>query len=300
MLNDRVKGYAFAVVGTIAFSNTYIFSKAALNEVHLVQFGLYWFFIAFVLNALWLLKTGHHRKIFQLTSRQIKALLLLGVLEAFTTATFFLSIQIIPDPAVTSFIGNLYPVFLMIMGIVLLKERFVWLESVGAILAIGGAFVVSFQGGSSLSDIFIPGAGVVLLNALFASTASIVVKKNVKDLSPELVNTNRSFWLVLVSIVAMQIVHKPLEIPMSAFVNITIGSVFGPFLSILLIYYSFKLIEVSKSSVIQSLKGIFVLLGSFLYFNTFPLPHQVIGGVITVAGVLIISLAKVRFLNGKK
>lgn len=299
-MNERVKGYLFAVIGTIAFSNTYIFSKAALNEVHLVQFAIYWFFIAFALNAAWLLKTGHHKKLFTFSKKQFCTLLLLGLLETLTASTFFLSIQIIPDPAVTSFIGNLYPVILTFMGIAFLKERFVWLETVGAFLAIGGAFVVSYQGGTSLSDLFIPGTGVVFLNATFASIASIVVKKNVKNMSPEVVNTNRTFWLLIVSITAFLIFGKPFEIPHTAFINITIGSVFGPFLAVLWIYYSFQHIEVSKSSVVQSLKGVFVLAGSYLYFHILPVGYQLIGGILTVVGVLIISLAKVRFLDGRK
>tara|TARA_R110002050_G_scaffold99874_8_gene207078 strand:+ start:317 stop:568 length:252 start_codon:yes stop_codon:yes gene_type:complete len=46
MKSDWFKGYLFAAIATIAFFNIYIFSKAALNEVHLAHFGVYWFFIA--------------------------------------------------------------------------------------------------------------------------------------------------------------------------------------------------------------------------------------------------------------
>jgi hypothetical protein len=40
MKSDRFKGYLFAIIGTLAFSNEYIFSKAAMNEVHMAQFGV--------------------------------------------------------------------------------------------------------------------------------------------------------------------------------------------------------------------------------------------------------------------
>ncbi len=298
MKSERIKGYIFAAIGTIAFSNIYIFSKAALNEVHLSQFGIYWFFIAFLLNFAWLLKTGHYKNILLFSKQQFKTLAILGILEIFTTTTFFLSIHIIPDPAVTSFIGNLYPVFLTLGGVLFLQERFTWIESFGGFIAISGAFVVSYQGGGSLSELFIPGAGVVLINALFASTASLVVKKNVKNMSPEVVNTNRTFWLFVFSILMFFYYGYPIVIPTSVLQNIAIGSIIGPFLGILLIYYSFKLIEVSKSSIVQSLKGVCVLGGSYLYFQTIPLPHQLWGGLLTVLGVLVISVAKTRGRNG--
>ena len=79
---------------------------------------------------------------------------------------------------------------------------------------------------------------------------------------------------------------------MSAFKNIAVGAILGPFLAILTVYYSFKYIEASRSSIIQSLKGIFVLIGAYYVFKTFPLPHQFVGGMITVFGVLIMTLAQ--------
>ncbi len=300
MKSERFKGYLFAAIATIAFSNIYIFSKAALNEVHLAQFGVYWFFIASLLNIGWLVKSGGHRAIPKLSRRQWRILALLGVLEILTTTSFFLSVQIIPDPAVTSFIGNLFPVILTLMGIVFLHERFTWMESFGAVMALVGAFIISYQGGTTLASLFIPGTGVVLINAFFAATASIVVKMNVKTMSPELLNTNRAVSLLIFSLLMFFIYGQSLLIPISALTNIAIGATLGPFVAVLFIYYSFRHIEVSKSSIVQSLKGIFVLLGSYLYFHTLPLVHQLIGGGITVLGVMIISLSRAGFLKRKK
>jgi drug/metabolite transporter (DMT)-like permease len=65
------------------------------------------------------------------------------------------------------------------------------------------------------------------------------------------------------------------------------------------VYYSFKYIEVSKSSIIQSLKGIVVLLVSLMLFGILPLKHQLAGGLITVAGVLIMALAQAGLFRKK-
>lgn len=300
MKSDRFKGYFFAAVGTVAFSNVYIFSKAALNEIHIAQFGVYWYLIAFTLSFGWLVKTGKHKLIPLLSKKQVRVLLLLGLLEIITNTTFFLSIRIIPDPAVTSFLGNLFPVFLACMGLLFLRERFTWIESVGGTLALAGAFVISYQGGTTLSDLFIPGTGVVVVNALFAATASIVVKMNVRKMSPEMLNANHAFWLLIFSSVMLAVYGQPLAIPLSALKNIAIGAFLAPFLGVLTLYYSFHYIEVSKSSVIQGLKGIFVLIGSYLYFQTLPLPHQLVGGGITILGVVTMSMAQAGFFNGKR
>ena len=292
MKTDKFKGYLFALIATLAFSNVYIFSKAALNEVELAQFGVYWFVIGLSLSVIYAAKTKKITQIFRLNKRQYKILITLGILEILTTTSFFISINIISDPSVTSFLGNMYPVLLTVFGIIFLKERFSLLEGIGAGIALLGAFVISYQGGTSIKNLFIPGTTVVFINAFFAATASIVVKKNVKTMSPETLNMNRSFWLLMFSIIMLIINDNSLIIPLSALKNIAIGATFGPFLAILLVYYSFRYIEASRSSIVQALKGIFVLLGAWLYFHTLPLPHQIAGGILTVIGILVMTASK--------
>lgn len=297
MKSDQYKGYLFAFLATVSFSNVYIFSKAALNEVHLIQFGFYWFLIAMVLNGIWSARQGQLRQLRHLRLPQLKILILLGFLEILTNSSFYLSIHIIPDPAVTSFLGNLYPVILTLGGVILLKEKFTWLESLGVLLALAGAFIISYTGGSTLKNMFIPGTLVVLFNAFMASSASLIGKVNIKKLSPELITLNHTVWLFVFSTILMVVFRKPLAIPSTAMFNIVIGSFLGPFMGVLMIYYSFKFMEASRSSIIQSLKGIVVLIGAWLYFGTLPLPHQVLGGLLTVAGVLVMTLAQARLLR---
>ncbi|QGY45102.1 EamA family transporter [Maribellus comscasis] len=300
MKSETLKGYFFALVATLAFSNVYIFSKAALNEVHLAQFGIYWFAIGTFLNFLMAAKNKKLSQIRTLSKKQIRVLVILGILEILTTTTFFVSINIIPDPAVTSFLGNMYPVFLTLGGIFLLKEKFGWIEIIGAVLALSGAFVISYTGGTTLKTFFIAGTGIVFVNALLAATASLVVKVHVKKLSPEFINLNRTVWLFTFSIVVFVVTRQSFAIPVSALKNIAIGAVLGPFLAVLTVYYSFHFIDASRSSVVQSLKGIFVLIGAYLFFKTIPLSHQLAGGLITVFGVLIMTLAQAGVLKTRK
>lgn len=252
------------------------------------------------LNSVWSAWKGNLKLVGTLRKPQIFILVLLGILEILTNTSFFLSIHIIPDPSVTSFLGNLYPVFLTLGAVVLLKERFSFVESMGVFLAFTGAFVISYQGGSSLKEMFIPGTMVVFINALLAAGTSIVVKVNVKKLSPELITLNHNLWLLVFATILMFATGQSFIIPTSALVNMAIGSFLGPFMGILTIYYSFQYIEASRSSIVQSLKGIVVLIGAYLYFGTLPLPHQLLGGFLTVAGVLIMSLAQAHILRIKR
>jgi drug/metabolite transporter (DMT)-like permease len=194
----------------------------------------------------------------------------------------------------------MYPVMVALGGVFILGEKFGPIETFGAIIALIGAFIISYTGETSLAKLFIPGTGVVFINALFATAATLVVKVHVKKLSPELLNLNRSVWLLVFSVIMLFYFEQSFDIPFSALKNIAVGALLGPFLAILTVYYSFSYIDASKSSIVQSLKGIFVLLGAYLFFGTFPQQHQLWGGLITVFGVLIMTFVRARRKDNKK
>ncbi len=291
MKSDTFKGYFFAIIATLTFSNVYIFSKAALNEIPLAQFGSLWYAVVALFCFFFALFNKKLGQLTRLTRKQIFVLLTLGALEIATTTLFFLSIHIIPDPAVTSFLGNMFPVMVMLGGIFILHERFGPIEIFGGFLALSGAFVISYSGGTTLDTMFIKGTGVVFFNALFATSATLVVKTQIKNLSPEILNLNRAVWLLIFSVIMFFVMGDSVAFSISAVKNTLIGAILE-FIAILTVYYSYKYIEASRSSIVQSLKGIFVLLVAFLVFGTLPLPHQLLGGIITVAGVLIMALAQ--------
>jgi len=298
MKSNIFKGYLFAFVATLAFSNVYIFSKAALNELPLAHFGGLWYLAVTVLCLVYAAFAKKLAQLAHLTRKQVYVLLALGGLEIATTTLFFLSIHIIPNPAVTSFLGNLYPLMVLLGGIFILNEKFSVIEIFGGFLALAGAFVISYSGGTTLKTFFIEGTGVVFFNAIFAATATLVVKTNVKHLSPEILNLNRAVWLLLFSVVMIFVMNETATFSPLAVRN-TLTGAFLEFAAILTAYYSFKFIDVSKSSIVQSLKGIVVLLVSYLFFGSLPLAHQLAGGLLTVAGVLTMALAQAGFFRKK-
>lgn len=286
------KGYAYAIAGTIAFSSLYVFSKAGLNQVELAQFGLYYFGMGFLLNLVFILASGKWSQVRQLKAPTVGLLVLIGAIDIVSNITFFLAIQAIPDPSVTSFLGNLFPVFLSILGIIFLKERFTLVEAIGAMIALAGAFAISYSGDLSWSKFFIPGTGFVVINTLFAATVSVIIKKNVHTTSPEVFNLNSNGWIFLFFLFYFLQSGHSAVIPSSAFINIGLGAFFGSFIGLLSFYYSYRYITASRSSIIQSLKGIFVLIIAYFFFGNFPFPIQLIGGAVTIAGVIVMTLAK--------
>ena len=299
--SEEWKGYVWALVGTISFSSLYVFSKAGLNQVDLAQFGLYYFGTGFLLNVLFSVFSGKVKEIRSLSKKVMGLLLILAAIDLASNVTFFLAIRAIADPSVTSFLGNLFPVFLTSLSIIFLKDRFTWLEALGGSLAIAGAFVISYTGELDWNKFFIPGTGLVVINTLLAATFSVIVKKNVQKASPEVFNLNSSGWIFLSFLGYFLWSGQPMRIPVNAFQNIALGAFFGAFLGLLSFYYSYRYIAASRSSIIQSLKGIFVLIIAYFFFGNFPLSIQLLGGGITILGVIVMTMAQGGMIGlGKK
>ena len=292
--NTTIRGYIWAFVAVIAVSNVFIFSKAALNEVHIAQFGFYWFALGLVWNVLFAAKTCKLSIIRNLTLNQIGILVTIGILEIVGATSFFYAIHVIENPAVTSFLGNLGPIFVTILGVSILKEKFNNIEIIGMALTIAGAFVISYRGYGKFGEIFISGTEYVILSSLIFAIIKIIVKKNISKLPPTLMSLNRVIFLFLFSTTMMIVLEKSFIIPQSAFINITIGSILGPFLTVIAGYISLKYIEVSRQAMLGSTKSLFVLFGAYLYFDKIPVDYQIIGGILTIFGVLLISFGKLR------
>ena len=289
---DKIKGYGFAFLATVSMANVYVFSKAALNELSLYQFGFYWFGLAIVWNILYAVPTGNWKIIRRLGKKEYRILFVMGIIELFGTILFFMSIEKADDPAIMSFLQNLAPLFVILMGVTLLGERFTVLQFSGMLITLTGALVTSFTGNISEKGFFVPGTGLMLASTVFQATTMIISKKYIKNLNPGLLTINRAVYLFLTAFALMLLKGESFHLSGQALFNVSIGSLLGPFLTALSMYSALKFIEASKSTIIQSSKGIFVIIGAWIYFRTIPESFQVIGGIITIIGVVILIIAR--------
>jgi len=299
IISDKVKGYFFIILGILANSNVYIFSKAALNEIHIAQFGFYWFGFGLLWNILYAIRTCRFSTFRYLPLRSMLLLLSVALLELLGVTAFFTSIQTIDNPAVVSFIGNIGPFFTALLGIFILKESFTRMELAGMVLALIGAFAISYKGNTDLNELFIDGAEFAMLAALFFAISTIVSKKQITLLPPPLQSLARTMIIFLFAFAMINTFGQSYAISSNALLNIAIGSVLGPFLTIFSKYNAMRFAEASRISVLGATKGLVVLVFAYIYFGSLPMMHQIYGGVITVAGVFLITIGKKQIFQKK-
>jgi len=293
-LSKAAKGIILAVSAAFAVSNVYIFSKAALNEIHIAQFGFYWFGLGIFWNLIYIFVFKKYKLIGDIKRKTWGALMLIATLEMFGTVFFFLAMKQVENPTVVSFLANINPLLVTSLGVLILSERFNRYEFTGMIITLFGAFMISFNSNSTLNNLFIPGTEYVWLSGIIYAFSNVIAKKNIHLLDASFMALSRILFLFSLSLIAMLTLKLPFVIPATALKNVAIGSVLGPFFTAVLGYLSLKYIEVSKASIVRTVRSLFVLAGAYLYFGIFPTQVQIIGGLFTMAGVILISFGKLR------
>jgi drug/metabolite transporter (DMT)-like permease len=292
ILKPELKGYAWIFLATVTGSTVYVFSKAALNEVSLFQFGIWWFSFAIVWNVLFTLRSKETRHYRAIPKSSWKLLLLLGLVETIATGTFYAAISVAPNPSIPSFLRNTEYVFIAILGVILLKERFRGLEIAGVILTLTGVLVISYHRNGTLHSYLTGSSGLMLLCTSVYAVRTILAKKFIQTISPTMMAINRAVFLLLLATVLLAAFGQPVRIPGRVMLIILIGSFLGPFLTSVGQYSALKYIEASRAAIIQSTTALFTVIGVFLYFGKLPLAYQAVGGLVTIGGVILLILGR--------
>jgi drug/metabolite transporter (DMT)-like permease len=295
-----VKGTALAFIATLGMANVYVFSKAALLEVNYFQFQFYWFAFAMIWILPFLTITGMIRKIPALSRASNITLVIIGLLELGAASLMFLAIQLAENPTTISFLSNLTPIFVTMLGIRFLGERFNTVEAFGIILTIGGVILITYTRDTTLREFFGKGSGWILVSSVFSSISIVTAKSRIGSIHPGILTLNRVVFLFLFAMGAMVVRQESFVVSGRALFNMGAGALVGPFLTGFAQYSALRFIEASRTMIIQSTRSLFVLVGSMIYLSILPEVLQLTGGLITIVGVIVLTIGKMRYKKKAK
>jgi drug/metabolite transporter (DMT)-like permease len=288
MKQQNTAGYLYAFGAALALSSSFIFSKSALNEVTMIQFGFVWFTLGVMWNGIWYVSRRKYRNFLTNWKPRIRVAVGIAILEALATGLFYLAIREMENPAVVSFIGNIGPVFVTIMGITLLKERFTPRQFSGILVTIAGIFVINFRDGA-FTGFLDPGAVYVILASLFFSFATIAGRRFKENLDPDLMSLIRSVLLAITFLVLFCWKDESIRFTFTVWKDLGLGSLFETLLTIVFAYEALRRIAATSTSLIISSKAVWTLLLAWLFLGVFPTTMQLSGGILTLAGVYLIT-----------
>lgn len=282
----NTKGIIYALIASMLLGTGFIsvkyFSNLGLNPETL---SVSWFFFGFVFSfaiALIITKGG----ILKLVRKYWKIEVMLGLANGINAIFWFEGIAVL-DPSVASFILRFVTVFTIILSFIFLKEKFTKMESLGVIVAMLGAFMITYSGG----ELVFKGVIFMLLAAFFFAVHNVLAKSISDDVDPMSLNAMRAlFSFVVIFTYALSTgniqtdkMHLMPYIAVTSIITMVIG--FWFFLR------AIQAMEVSKVMVVRSIDPFFVILYSFIFFRTIPSLIEIIGGIVIIIGIIILIKA---------
>ncbi len=299
MNRNQSTGTFYAFGAALALAASFVFSKSVLNQISMVHFGLIWFSMGVAWNGVWFLIRKEYRKLTGSFGRKTLVALLIAVLEGMATGLFYLAIKAMENPAVVSFIGNIGPVFVTLMGLSLLRERFRQRQFIGIVITILGIFVINYRQGGfvGFTD---PGAIYVIGASFLFALATIAGRKYREYLNPGYMSLIRSLLLsiVLGILFFRQGGEGMFDLQASLWRDLLLGSLLETLIVIVFAYQALKMIEATKTSLIISSKGVWTLILAWAFLGVFPTGFQLLGGILTLAGVWLITWGKPLIRRG--
>lgn len=218
--------------------------------------------------------------------RQAWFFLSIGFLVGANTAMNYASVDFI-DPGTASLLGHSTILFGMILGVVWLQDKLVRLEIMGAIVAIIGLAIISFQPGDYLRL----GAMLVLISAFMYAFHAAIVKRygshlDIKDFFFFRLLCTSGF-LLLFTVGQGQLVWPSgqawLILLMTGTVDVTISRA--------LYYIALQRLSLSIHSLILTFSPVVTIGWTLLLFGIAPTVQQLVGGVAVMGGLALLAMA---------
>ncbi len=265
----------------------FVFARLLLAHLPPTTSAMYVLGIA-TLEVACLLRLLRHPIRFQTFRRHAWFFLSIGFLAATSTALNYTAVAFI-DPGTAALLSKTSILFGVILGLIWLRERLTRLETVGALLAITGVFIITFQPGNYLRL----GSLIVLASALMYALHAAPVKRHVTHMSLadfflfRLAATTG--FLFLFTVGRGQLVLPGWPAWAILFMNGTLGAMIGRGLY----YLALRRLKLSQHSIVLTLSPVVTIGWTLLLFGITPTLQQLLGGLAVIAGVLMVTVGRV-------
>jgi drug/metabolite transporter (DMT)-like permease len=242
-------------------------------SVGTVEFGLYGFFC--------------RRIHFKTLKNHFWFFLSIGALIGVSTIINYEAVAFI-DAGTASILGKASILMSVGLGIFWLRERFTRFQSFGALLALTGVLIITFQPGDYLRL----GSLLVLLSAFMYALHTAIVKRYGEEMD----FVEFFFFRVLstsVLLFCIALGRRALIWPDSStwLLLIMTGTV-DVVISRTLFYLVLRRMTMSIHSIVLTLSPVAAISWAFLLFDTMPTVQQLVGGVGVILGVFMVTIKR--------
>ncbi len=211
--------------------------------------------------------------------------LVIGFLVALSTNINYEAVAFI-DPGTASLLSETTVLFGLGFGLFWLRDRLTWTQVGGALMAVAGVFIITYQPGDYLRV----GSLLVLGSACMYAIHAAIAKRY----GGQIEFLDFFFFRLLCTtgvLFLFAVGRRALVWPStSAWLLLGLVGTVDVVVSRTLYYVALRRLKMSIHSIVLTLSPVATICWSLLLFDTFPTPQQLLGGAGVILGVLIVTL----------
>jgi len=216
----------------------------------------------------------------------------IGFLAATSTTINYTAVAFI-DPGTAALLSKTSILFGVLLGLFWLRERLTASEAGGAVIAVAGVFIITFQPGDYLRL----GSMMVLGSALMYALHAALVKRYSTHMPLAEFFLFRlactSGFLLCFNLIRGHLIWPGRAAWPLLLLSGTVGVVVGRGLY----YLALRRLRLSFHSIILTLSPVVTIGWTLLLFGISPTPRQLIGGLAVIGGVVILSVSRLNSGN---
>ncbi len=283
---------AIVIVLLLVDSLHFVFARLLLPYLPPTVSSFYYMTVATIEIAVFAAVRGKIK--WQIFRENARFFLIIGFLVATATAMSFAAVAYV-DPGTASLIARMNTIFALGFSIFWLKERLRRGEQIGAVVAVIGVFIISFQPGTPGGLLRLGTVLVLSANFVYALHAAIV-----KRYGEEIEFTNFFLFRMTTSILFLLIfatVRGEMVWPRGPQVwwILLLAGTLNVTVSRTLYYLALRHFKLSVHTILLTLSPVVTILWSLALFGTRPSLQGLLGGLIVIVGVILVTTSR----NGK-
>jgi drug/metabolite transporter (DMT)-like permease len=291
--------YAGIILTTILWASSLIFAKLIFSEVGPIVFVALRYTLA--VPFLFLMAYGGRKNnTTGLIRNNWKILLLTGLSGPFISQVLqYIGLEM-TTASDALLLLNLTPIFAVILAAPLLNERITTDKLVGLLVATIGATLIVLNASPETSVLSLErafGDIIVIVSTFFFAINGIAGKRAVTStntISTTLYSTLFSVPFIWLTAVWLDDVGVLLRMSYVAWTVILWVAVVNTVAGFMLYYESMKYIEASRVQILLNLIGVWGVIMSVMILNEEVVALQIIGGILTIVGVIIAQITQVH------